>query len=218
MLGEVTRLQGFIVKQVLLEALTVAVVGAAIGFGANAISPRGLKLSRDYFALPPVQNASVSPHTNAPSTAPAIPVSPEQELLAKLSGEGLQTISGDEVFKLFSDPRTQEGRIIFVDARNDHEYQKGHIPGALQFDYFRSEDYVVAVVTACQTAEQIIVYCNGGKCTDSEYASLMLRDQGNVPGSKLFIYTGGITDWNAKHHPVEAGARNSGKIIDTAAK
>ncbi len=205
-------------KQVLLEALVVAAVGAAIGFGANAISPRGLNLTRDYFALPPIQTAS-GPRTNATtSLASTNPVSPEQELLARLSSEGLQTLSGEEAFKLFGDPRTQEGRIIFVDARNDHEYQKGHIPGALQFDHFRFADYLAPVLTACQTAEQIIVYCSGGKCTDSEYASLMLRDQGNVPGSKIFIYTGGITDWTAKHHPVEAGARNSGKITDTASK
>jgi rhodanese-related sulfurtransferase len=207
------------VKQVLLEGLAVAVVGAAIGFGANAISPRGLNLTRDYFTLPPVQTASASLRTNAPfGPGSTDPVSPEQELLARLSSEGLQTIPGDEVSKLFSDPRAKEGQIIFVDARNDHEYQKGHIPGALQFDHFRYADYLVPVLTACQTAEQVIVYCNGGKCTDSEYASLMLRDQGNVPGAKIFIYTGGTTDWVAKHHPLETGARNSGTIINSASK
>jgi rhodanese-related sulfurtransferase len=206
------------VKQVLLEALAVALVGAAIGFGANAISPRGLNLSQDYFALPPVQNASASRTNTSPVVISTTPASPEQELVQRLSNEGLQTVSGDEVWKLFNDPRTQEGRVIFVDARNDHEYQKGHIPGAVQFDHFRFADYLAPVLTACQTAEQIIVYCNGGKCTDSEYASLMLRDQGNVPGAKIFIYTGGITDWTAKHHSVETGSRNSGKISDTAAK
>jgi len=37
------------VRNVLLEALFVAVIGAVFAFGANLVSPRGLALTRNYF-------------------------------------------------------------------------------------------------------------------------------------------------------------------------
>ena len=51
------------VKAILLEGLFVAVTGAAFAFGANAISPRGLALARNYFPgairnLPPAVAAT----------------------------------------------------------------------------------------------------------------------------------------------------------------
>src|SRR6185369_886706 len=38
-----------VVKRVLLESVLVAALGVLIAFGANALSPHGLKLGRDYF-------------------------------------------------------------------------------------------------------------------------------------------------------------------------
>jgi rhodanese-related sulfurtransferase len=64
---------------------------------------------------------------------------------------------------------------------------------------------------ACQTAEQILVYCNGGACDDSLQTAIFLRDAG-IPRERLFIYAGGIAEWQAKRLPVETGARKSGSI------
>ena len=67
------------------------------------------------------------------------------------------------------------------------------------------------MLPVCQAAEQIVVYCNGGDCDDSETAAILLRDVG-IANRKLFIYGGGITEWTTNRLPVEIGARNSGNL------
>src|SRR2546428_640022 len=110
-------------KKVLQEALLVAVAGTAFAFAANALSPLGLRLTRNYF------------------------------------------------------------------------------PGDKR-----------AALPACQAAQQIIVYCNGGECEDSEFATVRLRDEMGVAREKLYIYAGGIKEWEQRSLPVESGSRNSGKL------
>ena len=136
----------------------------------------------------------------------------EAELaVARLKAKGLQVVSFEQMKKLLHDPGYAQGLIIFVDARDDDHYQAGHIPGAYQLDYYHPDKYLATVVVACQSAKQIVVYCTGGDCEDSELTAIMLRD-GGVPNQKLFVYVGGITEWDASGEPEETGARNSGQM------
>jgi rhodanese-related sulfurtransferase len=186
----------------LLEGLAVAAVGALLAFGANALSPRGLKLSRDYFGsrpAPAIQDGRL--RTNAQAFA---------ALAARLGTEGLRIADSKEADRLFHDPGYQQDRVIFLDARDDAHYQAGHIPGAYQFDRYYPEKYLTALLPLCQAAEQIIVYCNGGDCEDSEQAALFLAS-GGVNREKLLVYAGGITEWERNGWPIEAGARGSGE-------
>jgi len=186
-------------KKLFVEALVLAALGAAIAFTANAISPRGLKLARNYFPSGQVISASA---TNA---APA----------QKLRDKGLQVMETAAVSTLFRDPRVQDGLIVFIDARNTQHFQEGHIPGAYEFDHYRPEQSLPEVMPVCQTAEQIIVYCTGGDCEDSQFAAIFLRDSLAVPKEKLFVYVGGIHEWEAAGLPIETGERNSGKMRTT---
>jgi len=133
------------------------------------------------------------------------PLSPAQQ-------RGLQLLARNEVVTLFRDPRYQQGLVVFVDARNDQHYQEGHIPGARQFDHYRAENYFATVLPACLPAQQVVVYCTGGNCEDSEFAAAILRDAG-VPAANLFVYAGGITEWTTNGLPVETGARGSGQLL-----
>jgi rhodanese-related sulfurtransferase len=199
-------------KLVFREGLIIAAVGAVLAFAANAISPRGLSLGRNYFldGNSPAQPAARG--TN--SIAPADDSSPEAVLAAHFKEKGLQAVTTDQVRQLSSDPGFSQGLIIFVDARSASHYEEGHIPGAYLLDYYQYENQIAQVLAASQSARQIIVYCGGGKCEDSEFATLMLRDNAQIPGNKLFIYTGGITEWTDKNLPLETGPRNSGKLLD----
>ena len=196
-------------KKVLLEGLIVAVIGAAIAFGGNALSPRGISLTRDFFhaSKSPAPAASSQPLPTNTVTA-ATTNSALEELAARLKAQGLALVNGDQVLELFNDSRRAQNLIVFIDARNDTHYQAGHIPGAYQFDYFHPEKYLAAVVPAVQPAEQVIVYCEGGKCEDSMHAALMLGDL--TPKQKLMVYGGGITEWMSKGLEIESGERNSG--------
>jgi rhodanese-related sulfurtransferase len=203
------------IKTIVVEAAIVVIVGLGIGLAANELSPRGLALSRNYFpgrtnqvpaAPAPVQAVPAPVETNEPSAA--------AQLSERLRGKGLQELKLNQVEILFHDPRSQDGRIVFVDARNQDDYQEGHIPGAYELDPYHPEKEMRTVLPICQAAEKIVVYCTGGDCEDSDTAALLLQD-GGVSDQKLFVYGGGFTAWEAAHLPVETGARNTGMRTDS---
>lgn len=203
------------IRTIVVEAAIVAIVGAGLALAANELSPRGLTLSRDYFpkgtnAIPaaakPVQVADSPAATNESSEA--------DQLSGRLRDKGLQEVKRSQVDVFFHDPRAQDGRIVFVDARDEDHYQEGHIPGAYELDPYHPEKKLETVLPLCEAAEEVVVYCTGGDCEDSDTAALLLRDAG-VPGRKLFVYGGGFEDWEANHLPVETGARNSGVLNST---
>ena len=199
------------VTSVLLETVLVAVVGGALAFAANAISPRGLNLTRDNFPRP-VANPSLWAATNTPPRKHSPNAGTGQAGLAeRLLAEGMHLADTEQVLKLYDDPRRAQELVVFIDARSDVAYQGGHIPGAYQFDRYYPEKYIPNILNVCRSAEQVVVYCNGGNCEDSEFAAVMLYQWG-IPKDKLWVYAGGIGDWMENHRPVEVGDRLSGNL------
>ena len=201
-------------KAVLLEALLVAALGAALAFAANALSPHGLELTKNYF--PGTQRASPPPAglPQPPGVANPQTNSPLELLATRLRENGLQLADSNQVTHMYRDPRREQDGVIFIDARDEEHYRAAHIPGAYHFDRFHPENYLTNVVSVCLTAEQIVFYCNGGDCDDSEHAAIMLRDSIGIPKEKVFVYGGGITEWATNGLPIEAGARNSGQLTN----
>jgi rhodanese-related sulfurtransferase len=195
-------------KNIFVEVLVVAITGAVFAFAANQISSHGLVISRNYF--PAKNNHMTSAATNTPTAA----LSPAQLLATQIKGNGFQLVDGDQAVKLFHDPRFKRNGIVFIDARDESHYQEGHIPGACEFDPYHPDKHLGTILPICRAAEQIVVYCNGGDCDDSETAAVLLRNVG-VANQKLFIYAGGIAEWTNNSLPVETGARNSGNLRGT---
>ncbi len=184
-------------KRILREALVIGALGLTMASVANLVSPRGLSLARDYF---PAKAGTDSP---APSRPGALP--------ARLARHGLGLVDGLQARKLFDDPRYEQERILFIDARDDRHYQEGHVPGAYQFDRYYPERHLPALLPGCLAAETIVVYCTGGTCEDSEFAALTLTEAG-LPPARLLVYAGGMTEWASFGWPVETGARKSGLL------
>jgi rhodanese-related sulfurtransferase len=195
---------------VLLEALAVAAVGVGLALAANAISPRGLHLTRNYFPGSPKAASSSTPATATKGTD-SMPVNAANAVLARLQQHGLQVAGSNDVVTLFRDPGYQQGTIVFVDARNDRAYQGGHVPGAWQLDHYHAEKFLPTVLPVCLNAQKIVVYCHGGECEDSEFAAITLRDTG-VPVQNIYIYAAGINEWKALGLPMETGERGSGVV------
>ena len=192
-----------VAKSVGFEAAVVFVAGMAVALLANALSPLGLRLDRDYFPRvettknPAVANAAVSPAKGG-----ANPV------VERLRQRGLQAVDTKAVAESFRDPKYLEGRIVFVDSREDAPYQKGHIPGAWQFDHYHPERHLAEVVPACLVAEHVVVYCQGGDREDSEFAAIHLHGAG-IPLETLHVYVGGLDEWSREKLPLEIGSRGS---------
>ncbi len=214
---------------------------------ANALSPRGLSLGRDYFPAPtapvgaarpdpapavPVEpGAATRPSEKTASTDPApgggagagvaAPADPDRtpaptssgsdEVRRRLAARGLKTVGVEEARVTYEDPRHGQEVWIFVDARNEAQFEEGHVPGAYVFDRYYPEKHLPSVVPACQQAERILVYCIGGECEDSELAAAALIEAG-IPADRMAVYLGGIRDWQAHGNPVETGPRGSGRI------
>jgi len=197
-----------------VETVVLGIAGITLALAANALSPRGLKLTRNYAP----GSALAGSHSILPAEFGTNGLRPSEILERQFQAEGLQLADHALAARLFTDPRRERGLIVFVDARDDEHYRSGHIPGAFQLDHYRPETYLAAVLPASQAAEQIIVYCKGGSCEDSEQTAIFLRDAG-VPKEHLFVYAGGWDEWKASHMPIETGERNSGQVRnDTAGK
>ena len=190
----------------------MAIAGAALAFAANALSPRGLDLTKDYFPARPVAPPAVG--TNTAGATGATTNSPLELLSARLRQHGLQLADSNQVVQLFHDPRREQDGVIFIDSRDDEHYRAGHIPGAYLFNRFHAENYLTNVVAVCLTAQQIVFYCNGGDCDDSEHAAIMLRDSIGIPKENVFVYGGGMNEWVTNGLPIEVGARNSGQFTN----
>jgi rhodanese-related sulfurtransferase len=193
------------VKTVFLEAILVGCSGLAIALAANALSPHGLKLTRDYSPGRVLFAAHASGTTNSQTAG--------ETLASQFRAEGLQLADSNQVSGFFADPAREAGNIIFVDARDDDHFQAGHIPGAYQLDHYHPEKYLSGVLPVCGNAQTIVVYCKGGSCEDSEQTAIFLRDSG-VPVNKLFVYAGGFDEWTTNRMPVELGLRGSGQLQD----
>ena len=222
----------------LFEALLIGASGLGLGILGNTLSPAGLRIDRDYFpsaaANPPASPVTAPVTAPAPAPAPAPtpghPAPPaaagdppsaagtaapasevETKARERLAAQGLAAIGFEEARSLFEDPMYKAGGLLFVDARNDEEYQEGHVPLALQFDHYHAERYLDAVLQAAPGTSRVVVYCNGGNCEDSEFAAATLKDFLAEP-ERLCVYVGGIEEWTAHGMPVETGARGSGVL------
>jgi rhodanese-related sulfurtransferase len=196
--------------------------GALLAFAANwlaakltrhASAPLGLELTRNYF---PETKAPVplAPSTNnpPPNVSPGQTNSALELLAARLHALGLRLADSNQVLRLFHDPRCEQNLVVFIDARDSEQYQQGHIPGAYLFNHYHPENYFPSVLPVCQLAQDIVVYCHGGDCEDSEFAATMLHDAGIT--NNLFVYSGGISEWSTNGLPVEIGERKSGQMQD----
>lgn len=190
-----------LVRFLFIETCQVLVVGLAVALVVNQLSPRGLRLGRDYFQ----ESVRLTGDTTAVAAAPVLP-SPRVESLKRLP-----EITANEALALFQDPRRAQGQVIFVDARKKNVFQEGHIPEAYPLDRFYPDQDLPSVMLAGAAAEQVVVYCAGGLCEDSHYAGLQLIEAG-LDKSRIRVFAGGFTEWTAHSWPVERGERGSGLV------
>jgi rhodanese-related sulfurtransferase len=205
--------RGATLGRVLSEAFAIGAAGLLLALLANAASPRGLSLTRNYFPASPASPAGTNAAlaTGNAGTNRTVIEAVSDPLAARLREKGLQLVDSNVVSRLHADPRCAQDLIVFIDARDDEHYQSGHIPGAYLFDYYHPADTLPTVLQACQLAEQIVVYCNGGNCEDSEFAATFLLSA-NVPKEKLLVYGGGFAEWATNRLPIEIGQRRSGNL------
>ena len=103
------------------------------------------------------------------------------------------SLSGAE--KLFT-----ENAAIFIDARSDEDFRKGHIPGAKSLPWQDVDRRFIEVIEDVSPDMTIITYCNGESCKLSLDLALFLLDMGF---KHVRVLVNGWTVWQEGCLPVE---------------
>jgi rhodanese-related sulfurtransferase len=204
-----------------LEFLIVLGIGLGFALAANAVSPHGLMLTKDYFpkvrvdrpATQPVaaatKPATTTDSSDTTSVTQATPQAGDEEEHAEvfemLRADGLQPMTHEEAVSAFEDPLYKERLIVFLDARSADHFRDGHIPGAMRIDRARVDESIAQLHDLLTAAIKIVVYCGGGDCEDSKYAAIELLNHGIDP-ALTYVYVGGFTSWTKNDMPVEKGS------------
>ena len=91
-------------------------------------------------------------------------------------------------------------RFTLVDVREESEFAKDHLPGAIHLGKGIIERDIEARVP--DLGAEIVLYCGGG------FRSALAADNLQKMGyTNLISMDGGIRDWREKGYPLEAGPR-----------
>jgi rhodanese-related sulfurtransferase len=89
---------------------------------------------------------------------------------------------------------------VFVDARDELSFARGHIKGAVSLPVGKFEAKSADFTGKVPVKAAIVVYCNGYGCHDSMTVGKKLMSKGY---SQVFVFEGGYPEWKDGKLPVE---------------
>jgi rhodanese-related sulfurtransferase len=95
--------------------------------------------------------------------------------------------------------RANEGSVVIVDARPAHEYEAGHIAGAVSVPI----DELKERLRELPKNREVVAYCRGPYCVYADEAVQVLR----AARRRAQRLEGGFPEWKAAGFPVESGAQ-----------
>jgi rhodanese-related sulfurtransferase len=98
---------------------------------------------------------------------------------------GDSLVSLEQAYALFL-----KGDAIFIDTREEEEYDEGHIAGAINLPFDFWDDYWEYVEPELDPEAEIIAYCGGFDCELSLFAARELK---NLGYEKSYTFFGGWT-------------------------
>jgi rhodanese-related sulfurtransferase len=105
--------------------------------------------------------------------------------------EGCTTVDAATAEDLF------HRRVPFVDVRSVHEYDTGHIPGAVHLSSTFGESELAQIAIRNQ---EIVIYCDGPTCSRSSKACKMAGSSGY---KNVYYFRDGYPGWKAAGYPSE---------------
>jgi rhodanese-related sulfurtransferase/DNA-binding transcriptional ArsR family regulator len=98
--------------------------------------------------------------------------------------------------------RARSGDVIVVDTRPEHEYEAGHIKGALSIPVSELQKKLRKL----PKSKEFVAYCRGPYCVYADRAVELLR----ASGRRARRMSDGFPEWKAAGFPVAAGAEREG--------
>ena len=91
-------------------------------------------------------------------------------------------------------------KFLLIDVREESEYAKDHLPGAIHLGKGIIERDIEARVP--ELNRELVLYCGGG------FRSALAADNLQKMGyTNVISMDGGVRDWREKGYPLEAGPR-----------
>ncbi len=99
----------------------------------------------------------------------------------------------------------QDGQTFFIDAREPHEFNAGHIPGAMHLSpSMVARGMPQKALDNLRDVPLVIIYCGGGDCHASEDVAIKVAQAIKSIGSFKILHAG-YPAWVEAKHQVEAG-------------
>ena len=88
------------------------------------------------------------------------------------------------------------GDAIWIDARPEAEFAKGHVQGAILLNEDRWNELLPQMLATWSPEKRIVVYCSSESCGSSREVARRLRKEAQL--KDVFILEGGWEAWLAK--------------------
>lgn len=90
---------------------------------------------------------------------------------------------------------------VFIDARSSWDYERGHIPGAINYSMGETSQEFDDQTASWLAEELIVVYCAGEGCKASILLVRYFRDKRGFSNARAFV--GGWPAWVAAGYPID---------------
>lgn len=199
------KVNTFSVSKQILIVLALAVV---CGFAVNFVSPKSIPLVGDFQSRLKVnqsdsilnnvisQQMPMNDPYDTSSTKKINPMSNRQK-----TSEGFVK---PENIKLDLAKKFYDMNALFVDGRNDEDYNAGHIKNAIHITYEElvkmTKEEKIEKMRKYNKDGIIVCYCKGGKC---EVSIDLAYELAKIGFNSVNIYLGGYPEWVEKGYPIE---------------
>ncbi|MBE2180962.1 MAG: rhodanese-like domain-containing protein [Chthoniobacterales bacterium] len=96
------------------------------------------------------------------------------------------------------DAAASRSPVLWIDARPQSEFDRGHVPGAMLLNEDHWDDLLPAVLEAWMPGRPLVVYCGSEGCRASHQVAERLRVEAGLPD--VHVLKGGWEAWLAGQH------------------
>ncbi len=179
----------------LFGGLVIILAGGLIGIAQNAVR-------NDTITLVP-RVAHVAAERTAESTAhsanPGLEAhtAPETATYTASSQPTVEELSSGQVALVRLRVLLETADVVLIDARSEHEFNAGHIAGAIHIPYDEFVDHFETLQTRVPSDAVVVCYCESLTCDESESLATELKLMGYA---NVLVYKGGWQEWEQGEH------------------
>jgi rhodanese-related sulfurtransferase len=160
-------------KQLFGRATVMVLAAVLLGFAVNVASPNRIAWEGTWPSTYSADSVAIPPSYE--ETDP--PILRLDEAIAKYQSHG----------------------VVFLDARDEMDFEYGHIPRAINFPFDYYDDFAPLILPGLELKTDIVTYCGGADCELSLYLARQLVNEGY---ESVSIFFGGYTAWEEAGLPM----------------